>query len=353
MANPFSRMKTIYTAQELLDIAFKRVSNLQMRFRPNTPDIIKAKKREKARITQVTNILIKKLTEMVKTFPNFDRIHPFYYDLTSTLVDLDNFKQIIASLSGTIRILKRVHREHFYKIKKAENSKVAGEERKAFYGRVSSIINRLGDKLAYLREQRNVLRKLPTIIPDIFTIVVAGYPNVGKSSLVRAISSAKPEISYYPFTTRTLIVGHRILNEDDPIPQKIQILDTPGLLDRPLSARNKIERQAIVALRHLANVIVFMIDPSESCGYLVANQLGLLREISTIFQNIPLILNLNKVDLARPEQIQQVKREIKTIFPEDDKIVLETIAIQKQGVNEVLEAALEYFDEFKNENPNL
>ena len=343
MTNPFSKVKTIYKPQELLNIAFKRVSNIQMQFRPQTPDYIKARRREKARVTQVTDILIKKLTEMVKTFPTFDNLHQFYYDLSATLVDVDKFKQVIASLSGTIKVLKQIHAEHFHKIQRARDPKVAGEERKAFYGRVSSIINRLGSKLDYLREQRDIFRKLPAILPDLFTIVVAGYPNVGKSSLVRAISSAKPEISYYPFTTRNIIVGHRILNEEDPIPQRIQILDTPGLLDRPLSERNNIELQAIVALKHLADVIVFMIDPSESCGYPLSNQIHLLKEITTTFQEIPFIINLNKVDLAQPDQISSAKREIQDIFPKKEIQTLESIAIENKGVMEIFEIAMEYY----------
>ncbi|NVM53636.1 MAG: 50S ribosome-binding GTPase [Candidatus Helarchaeota archaeon] len=343
MRNPFSKMITIYKPQELLDIAFKRGSKLKIKFRPRTPDIIKAKKREKARITTVTDNLIDKITKMVKTFPTFDNLHPFYYDLAKTLVDIDKFKQVIASLSGTIKIIKNIHREHFYKIKKTEDPSVAGEERKSFYGRVSSVINRLESRLDYLREQRDIFRKLPSISTEIFTIVVAGYPNVGKSSLVRAISSAKPEISYYPFTTRKLIVGHRILNKDDPIPQKIQILDTPGLLDRPLSKRNNIELQAIVALKHLANVIVFMIDPSESCGYPISNQTNLLKEIHAAFQDIPFIINLNKMDIIQSEQILQVKKEIGELFPNDELTLIETIAIKEVGVETIFNKAMKYY----------
>ncbi len=333
---------TIYKTQELLDIAFHRASNLEIKFRPRTSDIYKARKREKARITAVTDDLIARLTKMVKTFPTFDNLHPFYYDLTKTLVDLDQFKKVIASLSGTLKIIKKVHREHFYKIAYARDPNVAGTARKAFYGRISSIINRMEDQLDYLRAQRDIFRKLPSISPDNFTIVVAGYPNVGKSSLVRAISSANPEISYYPFTTRKLIVGHRILHADDPIPLRIQILDTPGLLDRPLSKRNNIELQAIVALKHLANVIVFMIDPSETCGYSIANQTHLLKEIHSTFQDIPLILNLNKMDIIQPEQVSLVTNEIQASFPSEEPEILETIAVKEEGVTEIFDAAMRY-----------
>ncbi|NVM29398.1 MAG: 50S ribosome-binding GTPase [Candidatus Helarchaeota archaeon] len=343
MKSPFSDMITIDKPQELLDIAFKRGSKVEIKFRPRTPDIIKAKKREMARINTVTDNLVKRFTKMIKTFPTFENLHPFYYDLVKTLVDIDEFRKIIASLSSALKILKKIHQEHFNKIKRARDPTVAGDARKAFYGRISSVINRLEEKLDYLREQRNILRKLPSISPEIFTIVVAGYPNVGKSSLVQAISTAKPEISYYPFTTRNLIVGHRILDEDDPIPQKIQILDTPGLLDRPLSRRNNIELKAIVALKHLANVIVFMIDPSETCGYQIANQTHLLKEIRDTFQNIPFIINLNKIDIVQSEQISQVKKEIKEIFPEEELPILETIAVKEEGVEDIYDSAMKYY----------
>jgi len=46
-----------------------------------------------------------------------------------------------------------------------------------------------------------------------------------------------------------------------------QVIDTPGLLDRPLEERNTIEMQAITALAHLKACILFFIDISESSGY--------------------------------------------------------------------------------------
>lgn len=343
MKNPFANMTTIYTPQELLDIAFKRASKIDIKFRPKTPNIIKAKKRELLRITKVTDDLIERMTKMIKTFPTFDNLHPFYYDLTKTMVDIDKFKKNIASLSGTLNILKKIHQEHFYRIKKTDNPTIAGAERTAFYGRISSVINRLSDRLDYLRDQRNIFRKLPAISPRFFTIVVAGYPNVGKSSLVRSISTADPEIASYPFTTRNIIVGHRILNEHDPIPTRIQIIDTPGLLDRPLSQRNNIELQAIVALKHLANVIVFMIDPSETCGYPIPNQMRLLQEIREIFPTIPFLLNLNKMDIAHLNQVTQVQAAIKEIFQDSTPKILETIAVNEVGVTEVFNAAMTYW----------
>jgi nucleolar GTP-binding protein len=338
-------MPTIYTAQELLDMAFKHVSKIDVQFKKPVSDIVKAKRREAKRLNEVTDHLIGKISQMVKVFPTFDKLHPFYLELVKTFVDIDEFKQIIASLSGTITVLKRIHKEQYYKIQSGSGTTAAMVDRRAFYGRISSAIKRIDTKLDYLREKRNLLRKLPTVLTDIFTIVVAGYPNVGKSSLVQAISSATPAISDYPFTTRTVIVGHRILDEE--LAQKVQILDTPGLLDRPLSERNNIELKAIVALKYLANVIVFMIDPSQTCGYFISNQTHLLKEIHETFQNIPFIVNLNKMDLSQPEQVAGVKNEIRTIFQGKDITVLETVATRKEGVEEIFNAAMKYYPLFQ------
>jgi len=352
MESPFSRLITLYRPQELLDIAFKKASNTRIRVNKRASDMSKAKKKESARITMVTDVLIKKITQMVQTFPTFDNLHPFYLDLIKTLVDLNELKDALASLSGTMTVLKQLHREYFYRIQGALSPVMAGDERKAFYGRVSSIIKRLEERLDYLIAQRIAFKKLPTVSTEYFTIVVAGYPNVGKSSLVRAISTATPEVAPYPFTTRKIIVGHRLLKPEDPKSEKIQILDTPGLLDRPLSERNQIELKAIAALKHLAQVIVFMIDPSETCGYFAQNQTHLLKELLPIFPGIPILINLNKMDLARPEQVQWVKNEVELISPEKKLEVLETVAIQGEGVEKIFEAGMQFFPEFKNRTPS-
>ena len=76
-----------------------------------------------------------------------------------------------------------------------------------------------------------------------------------------------------------------------------QVIDTPGLLDRELEKRNAIELQAVLALRYLADMIVFVIDPSETCGYTLDRQLALLESIRANFPDIPFIEVENKADL--------------------------------------------------------
>ena len=141
------------------------------------------------------------------------------------------------------------------------------------------------------------MKKFPEV-HDVPSVIIAGYPNVGKSSLLKCISSAKPKIAQYPFTTKQIHVGH-IESEEKYTKKLYQIIDTPGLLDRPLSKKNYIEKQAIAALNHLADLIIFIFDPSETCGYSSEDQLNILTQIKEIFSDIPLIVVENKVDLKK------------------------------------------------------
>jgi len=110
---------------------------------------------------------------------------------------------------------------------------------------------------------------------------------------VRRISSGKPKIASYPFTTQGISVGHFESNG-----LTFQVIDTPGLLDREMEKRNEMELKAILALRHLANVIVFVIDPSEYCGYGIDIQLRILSDIRSKFPDITIIEVENKIDIV-------------------------------------------------------
>jgi nucleolar GTP-binding protein len=127
-------------------------------------------------------------------------------------------------------------------------------------------------------------------------VVIAGFPNVGKSQLVERISSARPVIAPYPFTTQGIGVGHVKFGW-----HRFQVIDTPGLLDRPLEERNAIELQAILALKYLADVIVFILDPSETAGYTMEKQERLLTSVRENFPGIPIIEVENKVDVLRSD----------------------------------------------------
>lgn len=329
--NPFTRIKPIQDADKFIDMAFRRASRVETSLPQNLPPLLKAKRREEARVRKVAQFLYARFNNIVKQFPKINDLHPFYRDLTDVLVGVDNLKKYLASLRGAARVIMKIATEHIRRIRRVNDPNEAAKERKAAYGRIASFVKKLNERLIFLEDARSKLKRLPSIDPDMPTIVVAGPPNVGKSTLVRVVSTAKPEIATYPFTTKTLILGHIKLNG-----RVFQILDTPGLLDRPLSERNQIELQAIMALRHVANLIVFMVDPSETCGYSLDMQLSLYNDIRKSF-SIPIIPAINKVDVSPPEMLEKAKRVVG-----DD--VIEMAALKGIGIKELIEKFRSFFE---------
>ena len=277
----FDKIPTVPTADELLDRSFRRASK-KMREKTNkrhaNEDFVRA-------ITQATH---DKLVAIIQSFPEFDALPPFYRDLCDILFGMDDLKKNLGMVGWAAKNVRDVGAG----ISKGMRWTDTQVERKRAVARIASIVHRADDSLRYLNDVRNVLRKLPVISTDEFTIVVAGYPNVGKSSFIRLVSSGEPEVASYPFTTKGVVVGHRNAERR----RKIQFIDTPGLLDRKEEERNAIEKQALNALVYVADLVLFVIDASENCGYSLEAQMKLREEIAGII-SVPMISVVNKSDV--------------------------------------------------------
>ncbi len=110
--------------------------------------------------------------------------------------------------------------------------------KRACLGRLCTIMKRQVSSLAYLEQVRQHLARLPSIDPNTRTLILCGFPNVGKSSFVNKVTRADVEVQPYAFTTKSLFVGHT-----DYKYLRWQVIDTPGILDHPLEERNTIEMQ--------------------------------------------------------------------------------------------------------------
>lgn len=293
----FEKIKTIPTSEELLDKAFSRSVRTMAGKKIDGPT--SRCEANEAMLLTAANILTDNLGSIHKMFPSFDNISPFYYDLTDILIGVDELKQALNNTKWASEKIHAMSREYIGKIR---GNKTPDVPRKDAFGRMSSIVNSISKDLILLGEARNVLRKLPDVREEP-TIIVAGYPNVGKSSFVKTVTNATPEVASYPFTTKGILIGHMEKNN-----YRYQIIDTPGLLDRPMSERNEIELQAITALRRLDAIVLILIDPSESCGYGIDAQLKLAHEIQDQFA-IPSIIAANKADrneFKKPEDVDFV-----------------------------------------------
>jgi nucleolar GTP-binding protein len=132
---------------------------------------------------------------------------------------------------------------------------------------MATIMRRQKDPLAYLEQVRQHISRLPAIDPNTRTLLICGYPNVGKSSFINKVTRADVDVQPYAFTTKSLFVGHL-----DYKYLRWQVIDTPGILDHPLEDMNTIEMQSITALAHLKSCVLYFMDLSEQCGYTIEAQ---------------------------------------------------------------------------------
>ena len=122
---------------------------------------------------------------------------------------------------------------------------------------------------------------------------LAGFPNAGKSSLLRLISNAKPKVADYPFTTLEPVLGV----VDGPDARQLTIADVPGLIEGAADGAGL--GHEFLAHLERARLIVHVIDAAEQAleerfrtidGELAAYGAGL--------DERPQLVVLNKVDLV-------------------------------------------------------
>jgi len=288
----FRKIPQILTAKQLLDQSIRRTKSIHIHDRNKYYEI---KKIIIARTETFITGLTSHLESYVKNFPSIDKLPLFYQEIIDIKINTDKLKKSLGAVDWARKTVEMVYATQSSALTKSGNVEFLKQKQKEIYGRVSSIIKQVDKHLEFLSGAQKILRSFPDI-EDVPTVVIAGCPNVGKSSLIRQLSSANPAIAQYPFTTIQIIVGHmeKTVRYET---KRYQIIDTPGLLDRPLKERNAIERQAIAALRHLADLIVFLLDPSETSGYPMSEQTVMLKRLQAMFNDVPFLVVENKVDI--------------------------------------------------------
>jgi len=280
----FETMPTVPTADEILDRSFRRAAK-KMKEKAN-------KERANEEFVRAVGAAVHdRLVYIIRGFPEFDKLPPFYRELADILYGIEKIKMSLGAVGWAAKHTKMVGNQLAVQSRKAADTQIV---RKRAVARLASMVHQIDMDLLFLNEVRNVLRHLPHV-EDAYTIVIAGYPNVGKSSFIKRVSSAAPEVAAYPFTTKGIIIGHRDLPRE-----RIQFVDTPGILDRPAEERNQIERQALSAMMNVADLVVFILDPSEHCGYPMEVQLHLRDEVKGMI-DVPMIVVANKSDITGSE----------------------------------------------------
>jgi nucleolar GTP-binding protein len=268
---------------------------------------------KKVKFTQT--LIHDKLTHILTDFPILDEIHPFYADLMNVLYDKDHYKLALGQLNTARRLVDNIGRDYLKLLKFSDSLYRCKQLKRAALGRMVKVLRKNGTSFSYLEEVRQHMARLPSIEPNTRTLLITGYPNVGKSSFMNKITRANVEVQPYAFTTKSLFVGHT-----DHRMLTWQVIDTPGILDGPLEERNTKEMQSITALAHLKAAILYFIDISEDCGYSIEQQVALYNSINPLFTGKPITVVLNKIDVRKPEDLNPQQKELIDSIIKDSKV---------------------------------
>lgn len=328
---------TVPNGNDLLDIVLNRTQR-------KTPTVI----RPGFKITRIRAFYMRKVkftadgftekfNDILGGFPNINDVHPFHRDLMDTLYEKNHYKISLAAVSRAKTLIEQVSRDYVRLLKFGQSLYQCKQLKRAALGRMATITKKLKDPLVYLEQVRQHLGRLPSIDPNTRTLVICGYPNVGKSSFLRCITKADVEVQPYAFTTKSLYVGHF-----DYKYLRFQAIDTPGILDRPTEEMNNIEMQSIYAIAHLRSCVLYFMDLSEQCGFSIEAQVKLFNSIKPLFANKSVMVVMNKADIIKAEDLSQEKQDLlKTLYDLPGVEIMHTSCQEEENVMAVRNHACE------------
>lgn len=305
----FTRIPTVLRSQELIDKSFLKASKITEPYHPKIED--KIRKEIIDRISTIESITCSHLLKLVKRFPTIEKLHPFYEDMIDLMFDVDQYKVSLSKAQWAAERIEALSTDLIGSLKKAKTIEKLNRIMKEYYGRYSSIIKSIDKDLQFLSKCRDWMRKIPDIDAEMPTFIIAGMPNVGKSSLLSRLTGNEPKVAIYPFTTQTISIGYMQLDNT-----KVQIIDTPGILDRPMEERNEMELKSILSLRDIRGVIIFLIDPTGHSSYTRDQQENLYTEVKKRFSS-PIVRVQTKADLTK-DRIEKLAISTETLLGFDE-----------------------------------
>ena len=288
-------LPTVLLEDEVLDKAFSRARKAADSV-DDSDRVFRVRKQMNRMVQTAADVIFNQFTDLVNSWPSLDQSPQFDVAMIDACVGCDDYRHNLSMLQWGAKRVNSIAAQNSKKIVRTGRTELMHDARKEAYGRISSILRQVGPSLLWLSEARETLKKLPTISTDLPCIVVCGAPNVGKSAFISALSSGNMEVNHYPFTTKQIHVGHFFHRR-----LQHQLVDTPGLLDRPMIKRNAIEMQAIAALENTGSLVLFLMDESEHCGTPLEEQTNLLEEIKGLLPETELLVVTSKADLLEPQ----------------------------------------------------
>jgi nucleolar GTP-binding protein len=214
------RLPNVPTSDDLIDKAFHQGSKVAKATRSSRkPREKRMRVSEHRRVTVIGGVIESDLLSIVKNFPSYEELPNFHKRLLEIKIDKDVYKQSLGAVHWCLKNVQQLKRETLRDLKGRNDTRPAQD----FLGRVASMVKKIRKDLDELIEIKAVLREFPDL-EDVPTLVVSGYPNVGKSTFMKSLTGSDVQIAPYPFTTQSILIGHTMRRH-----QRYQVIDSPGL----------------------------------------------------------------------------------------------------------------------------
>ena len=177
------QLPTVLFEDEVLDKAFSRARKAADRVEdPNR--VFRTRKQMTRMVQTAADIIHTMLNETVQTWPSLDQSPQFDVAMIEACVGTDDYRHHLSMLQWGASQVQRIATQNNRKIIRTARIELMHEARREAYGRIGSIMGRVGPSLKWLNESREILKALPQIDSSLPVIVVCGAPNVGKSAFI-------------------------------------------------------------------------------------------------------------------------------------------------------------------------
>ncbi|KAG7652326.1 Nucleolar GTP-binding protein 1 Rossman-fold domain [Arabidopsis thaliana x Arabidopsis arenosa] len=299
----FQKLPMVMPSIDLYCSALRKSKRVQP-----TKGIANIAKRERNRGAKQLDAFMKELALPLKgymeSFPRKRLLHPYERSLIDLTLGDGKYEEVLGKVDVLRKKVLSVGKEHASLCAKALSKKEAEERLNEGVEKLELVFQQLGRAVDDLLSIAKVLRAMPVVDLEMPTLCLVGAPNVGKSSLVRILSTGKPEICNYPFTTRGILMGHIVLNY-----QRFQVTDTPGLLRRCDEDRNNLEKLTLAVLTHLPTAVLYVHDLTGECGTSPSDQFRIYKEMKERFKDYLWIDAVSKCDLLGGSPVMYAKED--------------------------------------------
>ena len=155
-------------------------------------------------------------------------------------------------------------------------------------------------------------------------VAILGRPNVGKSTILNGLINHHVSIvTDKSQTTRNNIIG--IYNDENT---QIVFLDTPGI-HKPTQQLGKEMNNMAYSAAHDVDVAILVVDASKPFG---AGDSYIIEHLD--IHHVPLIIVFNKIDLARLDKTEELKKTYRSYFKE--AIFIDAVAKEGFNIDEII-----------------